>query len=127
MEGVHGHLLVVAGCEWQARPRGRAECDRERRPLGVAGQILGRVTDRNQALLEYAAKSVVDGKAGGVDPSSQVVANPLLSRQLLEQDAVLGDQSELALDTAKADAAVATDQVAKVRRQVRGDRELAVR
>ena len=125
VERVDGHLLVVADPERQPRPRRLAEADPERRPLGVAGEVLGRIADGDQGLLEDAAEGVVDGEAGRVDPLAEVVAHPLLPRQLLEQRLVLGDQPELAVDPLEPDPAVAADQLAEVGRQVGGNGKLA--
>ena len=93
-------------------------------PGGVAGQVLGRIADGDQGLLEHAAVGVVDGEAGRVDPLAQVIAHAPLPRQLLQQRLVLGDQPELAVDPLEPDPTVAADQIAEVGGQVRGSGNL---
>ena len=99
VEGVDGHPLVVADLERVARRR-----DLSRRstssagPLGVAGEVFGRVADGDQGLLEDAPEGVVDGEAGRVEPLAEVVADPLAAGQFFEQRLVVGDQPERPVD-----------------------------
>ena len=93
---------------------------------GIAGQVLGGIADGDQGLLEHAAVGVVDGEARLVDPLAQVIAHAPLPRQLFQERLVLGDQPELALDPLEPDPAIAADQVAQVRGQVRRQGELRV-
>ena len=69
---------------------------------------------------------VVDGEARRVDPLAQVVAHPLLARQLFQQRGVLGDQAEGPVDPGEPDPAEAPDELPEVGRQAGGERELAV-
>ena len=103
VEGVDGLALVVAHAERQARSRSISRrLIGSAAPVGVAGQVLGRIADGDQRLLEHAAVGVVDGEAGRVEPLAQVVAHASLPRQLLEQRLVLGDQPKLARRSARA-------------------------
>ncbi len=95
-------------------------------PVGVAGEVLGRVADGDQPLLEHAAVKVLDGEGRLVEPGAEVVADPLLAGQLLQQGPVGGDQPQCPVDPLERHPAVAPDQLAEVDRQVRRHRELAV-
>ena len=108
------------------RPADLAELDLQRGPLDVAGEVLGRVADADQRLLQDPPVRVVDGEARRVDPLAQVVAHPLLARQLFQQRGVLGDQAEGPVDPGEPDPAEAPDELPEVGRQAGGERELAV-
>ena len=126
VERIDGHPLVVADPERVPRPADLAELDLQRGPLDVAGEVLGRVADADQRLLQDPPVRVVDGEARRVDPLAQVVAHPLLARQLLQQRGVLGDQAEGPVDPGEPDPAEAPDELPEVGRQAGGERELAV-
>ena len=86
VEDVGRLALVVADVERQAgaaRPSRR--CDRQGGPFGVAGQVLGRVADGDQRLLEDAAEGRLDEEAGRVEPLAEVVAHLRLAGQFFEQ------------------------------------------
>ena len=64
VEDVGRLALVVADVERQpASRRPSRSVDRQRRPFGVAGQVLGRVADGDQRLLQHAAEGRLDGEA----------------------------------------------------------------
>src|SRR5437588_186473 len=72
VERVGGIPLVIADVERQARASHVAQVDRQIGAGGVAGEVLRRVADADERLLQHTAEGRVDRKALRVEPVAEV-------------------------------------------------------
>src|SRR5581483_3736801 len=80
--------LIVADREGQAGAALHAQAERQGRAFRVAGEILGRVTDPDQGLLENAAMGRVEMKALRIDAVAEELADSRLADQLFQERAI---------------------------------------
>ena len=97
IEDIDRFALVFAQPERQA-VRGRvADVNSERRAFLVAGQVLDRVADLHQRLLQVAALGRVDDERVVVDAPEQVGLRFLVARDLSDEHGVVGVQQQPAV------------------------------
>jgi len=81
VKDVNALLLVIADDECAAAGHRIAKFQRQTRAFGIAGEILGRVTDCDQRLLHQTAKSRLDAETF-LDAVNEVIFEFFLASQL---------------------------------------------
>jgi len=125
MEGIDRHPLIVAYPERAAGACLLAEGHLHRRAVGVSRKVFGRVSGRDERLLQEPAIAVIDPEGRLADPVVQILLERLLPRQLFEQGSVGRDQNEVGVATLQPHTAVSTHQLLEVDRKIRRERKLA--
>src|SRR5262249_1964067 len=126
IENLGGIALVVADDKRQTGSSYFAEVKNQRRPLGVSGHIFGRVTDRDQTLLQHPPKRRIDQIADSVEPFAEILPHLGLPRQFFEKRLVRAHEAKFLACFFEAHSAVAADLFRNVGGEITGKREFAV-
>ena len=128
MEDVRRLALIVADVERLiVELHRRTQLHRQVRTLGVAGDVLGGITDGDERLFKHAAMGRFDDEAGRVELFAEVFLQLFLTRQLHQQRRIVADHPQSAILMAnQLDATISAHCLGNVGRDVAGDRELGV-
>ena len=103
-----------------------AQRDGQRFTRGIAGQVLGRIADPDQRLLDFAARGGIDQEPERGQPRAEQGRGLPAVADLFGQSLVAGGQDQSAPVAKQAQAPVAGNEIANTRRDVFGQRVLGV-
>src|SRR5262249_60400832 len=86
--------LIVANHKGEPATRELPQMQRQSVALGVAGNVLGRIADGDQRLLEHAAVRRIHAEADVIEAVAEIVADLGLSGQLFQKRDFAADETE---------------------------------